>query len=255
MIAFERKKHILQLLAAKGVISVKELAAELETSEITVRRDIEKLEKEGKLKRIQGGAASLEEAEEAELSMKQKLPIQSEAKMQIAMYAASKVKDGETIFLDAGTTIVPLAQGLMQREITIVTYSTMILSQIVHPVARIIVIGGEYLPPYEMNVGLVAQDQIRQYYFDKAFLGCSGLDLDRGMVCSTEMKSLEMKRLAMQQARTNYLLLDSSKFSPRGFMRVCETSCFEEIICDCYRGPEELRPENLIEVGTKENKD
>ena len=75
MIAYERRKIILQTLSSKGVVSLKELASKLDTSEITIRRDIEKLEAEGKLRRVQGGAASLEEAEEAELTMKQRLPL------------------------------------------------------------------------------------------------------------------------------------------------------------------------------------
>ena len=248
MIAYERRKFILQTLSSKGVVSLKELALKLDTSEITIRRDIEKLEAEGKLRRVQGGAASLEEAEEAELTMKQRLPIRMDVKSRIAAFAASRVQNGETVFLDAGTTMIPLAMELMNRNVTIVTYSTMFIGQMVNPTARIILIGGEYLPYYEMNVGMIAQDQVKQFYFDKAFLGCSGVDLDRRMVCSTEMKSLEMKRLAMQQAQRCFLVLDSSKFSARGFMRLCETSDFEELICDSFPGPEEKRPENLIAV-------
>ena len=117
MIAYERRKFILQTLSSKGVVSLKELALKLDTSEITIRRDIEKLEAEGKLRRVQGGAASLEEAEEAELTMKQRLPIRMDVKSRIAAFAASRVQNGETVFLDAGTTMVPLAMEIGRAHV------------------------------------------------------------------------------------------------------------------------------------------
>lgn len=248
MIAPERRKFILSSLNTRGVVSLKELAGELGVAEITVRRDIEKLELEGKLKRVQGGAASLEESDGAELTMKQKMPIHASEKEIVAGYAAGLVQDGDSVFLDGGTTIVPLANILMQRRINIVTYNTMFLARNLNPVAQVFLIGGEYLPYYGMNVGLIAQDLLRQFFFDKAFFGCAGVDLDHQAVCSTEMQSLAMKRIALEQATHNYLLMDSSKFSAKGLMRVCDVSRFDAIVCDRYTGRPGQRPENLIAV-------
>jgi len=248
MIAPERRKFILSSLNTRGVISLKELAAELGVAEITVRRDIEKLELEGKLKRVQGGAASLEEPDGAELTMRQKVLIHAREKEIVAKYAAGLVQDGDSVFLDGGTTILPLAHILLQRRVNIVTYSTMFLSKIVNPAAQVFLVGGEHLPYYGMNVGSIAQDLLRQFFFDKAFFGCAGIDLERQTVCSTEMQSLAMKRIALEQATVSYLLMDSSKFSAKGLMRICDVSRFEAIVCDRYVGRPDQRPENLIAV-------
>ncbi len=243
---------ILSSLNARGVISLKDMAAELGVAEITVRRDIEKLEMEGRLKRVQGGAASLEESDGAELTMRQKTSIHAGEKEIVAKYAAGLVQDGDSVFLDGGTTIVPLAAALLQRRINIITYNTMFLSKNPHPVAQIFLIGGEYLPHYGMNVGLIAQDLLRQFYFDKAFFGCAGVDLEQQVVCSTEMQSLAMKRIALEQATHRYLLMDSSKFSTKGLMRVCQVSRFDAVVCDRYTGSPAQRPENLVAVEEQE---
>ncbi|MCL2588662.1 MAG: DeoR/GlpR family DNA-binding transcription regulator, partial [Oscillospiraceae bacterium] len=142
MIAFARKTYILDSLAAKGAISLKETAKELGVAEITVRRDFEKLEAEGKLKRVQGGAAILDDPDGAELTMISKLPQHTAEKEKAAQYAAALVQDGENIFLDGGTSLIPLASILCKRRIRIVTHNTLILQQVSNPVAEIILIGG-----------------------------------------------------------------------------------------------------------------
>lgn len=248
MIASERRRMILSSLNSRGIISLKDMASELGVAEITVRRDVEKLEQEGKLKRVQGGAASLDESDGAELTMQKRTAIHAKEKAAIAQYASSLVQEGESVFLDGGTTMVPLAAILLKRNVNIITYNTMLLSLSTNPVAHIFLVGGEFVPYYRMNVGLMAQDQLRQLYFNKAFFGCVGIDLAQQTVCSTEMQSISMKRIALQQAEHSYLLLDSSKFGSKGLMRVCETSQFEAVICDRYTGPAENRPANLLSV-------
>ena len=146
MLAFTRRTFILEALDKKGVVSLKETAKELGVAEITVRRDFEKLEAEGKLKRIQGGAATLDDPDGAELTMSRKLPQHITAKEKVALAAASLVQDGESIFIDGGTTMIPLASDLCKRRIRIVTHNTMLLSRMKNPVAQIILIGGEYMP-------------------------------------------------------------------------------------------------------------
>lgn len=248
MIASERRKVILKTLDSRGILSLKEMAGELGVAEITVRRDVEKLEREGKLKRVQGGAASLAESESAELTMRRKSSIHVKEKEVVARYAATLVEDGDTVFLDGGTTIVPLAEILLKRHINIVTYNTLLLSLNMNPMANVFLVGGEFLPYYGMNVGLMAQDQLQQMYYSKAFFGCAGVDLDQQAVCSTEMQSLAMKRIALERADNCYLLMDSSKFASKGLMRICAVSRFETVICDRYTGAPELKPENLIAV-------
>ncbi|MBO6158741.1 MAG: DeoR/GlpR transcriptional regulator [Firmicutes bacterium] len=248
MIASERRRYILQALSQRGIVSLKDMASEMGTAEITARRDIEKLEKEGKLRRVQGGAASLEDAEEAELAMQQRLTVKRQEKAAIAAFAATLVEEGDVVFLDSGTSMIPLAVELLKRRVTIVTNNTMFFNYIQNPTGRLIMIGGEHIAYYEMNVGVIAQDMIRQFSFDKAFLGCSGLDLPNRRVCGTELQSVEIKRLVLAHSQKKYLLLDSSKFEGKGFMKVCETSEFDQIICDRFPFPEDEKPDNLVSI-------
>ena len=101
MIASERRRYILNALNLRGVISLKDTARELGVAEITVRRDFEKLESEGKLKRVQGGATSLEELDGAELTMTSKLPMHMHGKEAVAQYAADLVRDRNVCLLTA----------------------------------------------------------------------------------------------------------------------------------------------------------
>lgn len=248
MIASERRRYILNALNLRGVISLKDTARELGVAEITVRRDFEKLESEGKLKRVQGGATSLEELDGAELTMTSKLPMHMHGKEAVAQYAADLVRDGECVFIDGGTTMVPFASAIMRKNVRIITYNTMVLKKLSNPTAQIILIGGEYRPHYEMNVGTIAQDMLQMFYFDKAFFGCSGVDLSQRVAYTTETESLKMKRIAMSNSSHNFLLVDQSKFSSRGFLKFCPTDQFEAILSDSLPDTEEELPENLRSV-------
>ena len=230
MIAYTRRAFILDSLGKKGVISLKETAKELGVAEITVRRDFEKLESEGKLKRVQGGAASPDNPDGAELTMSSKLPQNTGEKAKAAQMAAELVQDGESVFIDGGTTMIPLADILCKRAVRIVTYNTIILQKVANPLAQIIMIGGEYMPYYNMNVGPIAQEMLGQFCFDRAFFGCAGINTQQRVVYSTEYESLNIKRIAMENAKENYLIVDSSKFSKQGFLKLCGTECFDAIL-------------------------
>lgn len=246
MIASERRRFILEALGSRGVISLKDTALELGVAEITVRRDFEKLEAEGKLKRVQGGATSLEDPDGAELTMSTKLPKNMSEKELVAR-AAELVGEGESVFIDGGTTMIPLASLLMKKNIRIITYNTMVLRKVSNPAAQIIMIGGEYLPHYNMNLGPIAQDMLKQFYFDRAFFGCSGIDIEQQMVYSTEPGSLNMKRIAMESAKHNHLLVDSSKFTKRGFLKLCDTDRFDSILTNTFPYEGDL-PDNFVIV-------
>lgn len=253
MIASERKRYIMQQLAQKGIINLKEIAKEIGTSEITIRRDFEKLEKEGRLKRVQGGA-SLEESsgnirDDADLAMRGKRIIHREAKEIAARTAAEFVKDGDSVFLDSGTSMIPLVKLLEKKKIRIVTYNELLVRYITEPLAEIFIIGGQYHPCHCMNVGPSAQGILKDFYFDKAFISCSGVDFRQETVYTTEMESLLMKKIAIENSGKSYLLIDHSKVDKKNFLKLIETSVFERIICN--KTEEEYDyplPENMIFV-------
>jgi DeoR/GlpR family transcriptional regulator of sugar metabolism len=253
MIASERRMYIMTNLNVKGVVNLKEVASELNISEATVRRDFENLEKDGKLKRVLGGATLTEELpyapDNAELTMKQKITshINMDKKDEVARYASQYVKDGECVFIDGGTTLVPLISYLASKRIKIVTYNHLILKKLTNPVAEVFIVGGVYLPYYSMSVGAIAQDMLKQFHFDHAFIGCSSVDLEEQVAYTTEMESLAMKKIAMENSKHNYLLIDSNKMDMRGFYKFKTVDSFEAIICNNF-STEFIIPDNFVLV-------
>ena len=115
--------------------------------------------------------------------------------------------------------------------------------------AEIFIVGGQHRPYYNINVGSIAQDVLKQFHFNKAFLGCSGIDPSQGMVYTTEMESLLMKKIAMENADESYLLIDHSKLGRKNYLKLAEISSFTSIICDAYEAvKEEEYPGNVIFV-------
>lgn len=245
MIASERRREILSELNQRGIVSIHDIAQKLGVSEITIRRDFLKLEEEGKLKRVLGGASTLDEEEAAEPTMSQRMFTYLDEKKVIGNCAADLVKDGECIFLDAGTTVLPLADILLGKNIKIVTYNTLLLgrSKVRSGRAEIILIGGVYRPSYDMNIGIIAQNTLKDFYFDIAFFSCSGIDVEKKAVFTTEDESLQMKKIAMENAGRKVLLADHHKLESRGFLRIGNTDDFDEIIID--RGKNQKYPANI----------
>ncbi len=232
MLATERRMFIMKLLNEKSILSLKDIAAKLDASEVTVRRDLEKLEGDGKLKRIPGGAALEGFLDSVEMTMQEKTTINSDAKRLVAKRASELVKPGECIFLDGGTSVAAMMEFVGGMNVTIVTYNQLIPRKLVNPVASIHIIGGHYLPHYVMNVGPTAQEQLQTYHFDAAFLGCTGVVPEQNMSFVTNVDSLLMKKIAMENSDRNYLLLDNSKFQKPSFVKFVPLDEFDLILCN-----------------------
>lgn len=255
MIASERRIYIMKVLNEKGIANLKDIANELNISEATVRRDFDKLEKDGKLKRVLGGATLAEEdiffheSDSAELTMKEKMisNVNMDKKDQVAKYVSQYVKDGDCVFMDAGTTLVPLINYLASKKIKIVTYNHLIINKIKNPIAEIFIIGGVYSPYYGMSVGPISQDILKRFYFDHAFIGCAGIDLNQNVAYTTELQSLAMKSIAMENSKHNYLLIDSTKLEKIGFYKFKSLNSFDNVICNSFSSEDNI-PENFILV-------
>jgi DeoR/GlpR family transcriptional regulator of sugar metabolism len=239
MIASERTLYILNRIQTKGVINIKDIVRELGISETTVRRDFERLEKLGKLKRVQGGATLHDDPsllDNAELTMREKKLINPAEKQLVAQLAAEIVKDGESIFLDVGTSLVPLAQILFSRQVKIVTPNTLVINLPRVPTASIYVTGGQYHPHYSMLYGPIAKDFLERFSFDHAFIGCFGISLEQNKAYDLEWDSTNMKLAAMANAKQKHLLLDATKLNRGGFYAFTDLSQFNTIFCDSFSG-------------------
>ncbi len=233
MIASERRLYIRRKLAEKGIINLKEIAHELGIAEITVRRDFEKMEENGLLKRVQGGAMLEDMSDIAELTMKRKGNINNTAKGKVAEYAARFVKNGDCVFIDAGTSVAHMVEYLAQKRINIVTYNELVVQKLAKPIlADVYVVGGKYVPGFSMFAGTVAQEALKAYHFDHAFMGCTSVDVTDYTAYATDAESLAMKKIAMENAQRRHLLIDVTKLERRAFLRFTSTADFETVICN-----------------------
>lgn len=236
MIYIERKKNILKTLEEKGVVSIKEISAELATSEITIRRDFEKLENEGFLTRVSGGAVLNDNSnasyDNVELSVKQKKIQNEDKKKKVAEATAELIKEGNCIFIDCGTCMIPLIKILAKRNITIVTNNITILQYLRNPIAEVFVIGGRYNSIYEMNAGSTAEEYMKTFHFDISILGCAGIDLGSGDIYTSALDGYTMKKTALEQCDSSILILDSTKLSKKSLVKISNIKNINHIICD-----------------------
>ena len=248
MFSAERHQLILKYLHENGIVHVKDLALELKISETTIRRDLMQIEKEGRCKRVHGGAikdfASSVLSDENELTMTEKSTLFSSEKNKVCKAAAKLVKDGDCVFVDGGTTTVPLIDYLVNRRIKIVTHNDLIIRKIHNPVAEIFVVGGKYLSKYAMTIGPIAYDTMRQFNFDVAFIGCTGVSLKDGIAFTAEMETRSIKEIAMTNAIKSFLLIDHNKLHVRGFTKLSELNRFDGIMCNRDESIDVIVPDN-----------
>lgn len=210
MLALERHRRLLKLLQKQGSVRTAEAAGSLGVTEETVRRDFEKLEKDGALARAHGGAMLLE-MQRREFPVRQRAAQKSEEKERIARAALRHIRPGQTIFLDPSTTVQQLAQFLPDQPLTVLTNSLQIATLLAaHSATRVVLLGGVVLPSSLSCAGQAAEQALALYRIDAAFISCRGIDIRRGLSEATEEQA-RLKRRVLDQAESACLLADVSK--------------------------------------------
>ncbi|HET4404801.1 TPA: DeoR/GlpR transcriptional regulator [Streptococcus pneumoniae] len=209
MLKTERKQLILEELNQHHVVSLEKLVSLLETSESTVRRDLDELEAENKLRRVHGGAELPHSLQEEETIQEKKL---------LAQKAASLIKEKDVIFIDAGTTTAFLIHELVNKNVTVVTNSIHHAAQLVEKQIPTVMVGGNVKTATDASIGGVALNQINQLHFDRAFIGMNGVD--DGYYTTPDMEEGAVKRAILENAKQTYVLVDSSKIGQTCFAKV-----------------------------------
>ncbi len=180
MLAIERHRRILDLLGHAGSLRTTEVSSALAVSDETVRKDFEVLEKRGELVRMHGGASRPERVRR-ELAFIERQAIQRAEKRAIAKQAASRIRANETIFLDASSTVLTLAEFLPDLPLTILTNALNVLTALAdRPNLDLMSTGGLFDAKSRSFVGLTAEKSLQRYNIHRAFLSGSGLDSARG---------------------------------------------------------------------------
>lgn len=224
MIPYERRQKILQLLEGREVAQLDEFCEALpDVSSSTVRRDLKTLEAEGQIVTLRGGGARLAQ-NTYDVPVHSKSVQNVEAKEQIARYAASLVLEGEAIYIDAGSTALRMIPHLKGKHITVITTNALILTAIqeagmTQADITCRVIGGDLLFSTASLVGTTTNNQLKSYYFDRAFVGISGVSVVAGM-STPDDREAEKKLIIREHSKHTYVLADSSKLNITTLCRV-----------------------------------
>lgn len=231
----QRRTRIAELVRQRGSMRVSELAAHFKISEVTIRNDLVQLEKEGQLERDRGGAVSRDPGRQLTslLAVEQRAHLQMEEKRRVARAAAQLVGPGDTIIMDAGTTVVemvPFLAGI--ASLTVVTNALNVALEVASKTdARVILLGGTFSREASSTVGTLAEQMLDGLLVQKAFLGTQAFDLEHGLTDTTP-EIAEVKRAMIRAARRVILLTDSSKLGRSGFIKVAPLTAVHTMICD-----------------------
>src|SRR5690349_12271728 len=201
-----------------GHVHVGHLAETFGVSEMTVRRDLHRLARDGKLERVHGGAVHTAGQEPGFSQIEVE---RFDVKDRLGRAAAALVEDGQTVMVDIGTSTLQMARHLHGKQITVVTTNLAVVEELLpDPAIELVLPGGTVRRNYRSLVGVVAEDSLRQLKADVAVLGTSAVDSELG-VWDTTMVEVPIKRLMIAAADCVVLLADALKFAMSGVVRVC----------------------------------
>lgn len=247
-LAEERLLLIRNFIKNSGIASVDDLCEELGVSGATIRRDLAELASRGEIKRVHGGAISIE-ASLGEPVFDDKTKIASYEKRVIAEAALKLINPNDSIYLDGGSTVHALARLLTGMDkLTVVTNSLRVATTLSSAGPRIILTGGELRKISQTFVGAMTKHIIEKINVDKAFMGTIGLK--DGTLTTTDPAEAFTKEIVMQRARKIYLLADSSKLEEASLVKFGEAHEGLTIITDAgiAKSHEKFLNERKVEI-------
>ena len=235
-----REKEILNLIKTNGYVSVKDLAKALSISESSIRRDLTTLQKKGLVSRNYGGAEAIDSVTR-NIPFSQRYQLGKNEKKKIAQVAASLVKDGDVIFLDASSTTLYLAHEIAGfNGITVITNGIEIMHLLSSYAVKTICTGGlVYNEDRVMLVGSMALDTVRSIHADIAFVSTQAMSYD-GVLSCVYQEANDVRRAMLENAdKRAYLCLESKigKVAPYRLTTLDSIDCF---VCD-DEAPKDLR--------------
>lgn len=218
MLAIERKSEILSILQKEKSVLVSELSQKYNVTEETIRRDLDKLEKEGYVKKTYGGAVLNQKTnEDIPFKIREKTNIAQ--KQKIAKTVLKLLEEGESIMLDSSSTSLMIAKSLQQRKgLTVITNSVEVLLELAKNKNLKVISTGGLLRESALSLGgNDAQRLLKRYNVDKAILSCKGIHMEKGITESNEIEA-EMKQTMRRCAKETIWVIDSSKFDKVSFV-------------------------------------
>ncbi|WP_210608608.1 DeoR/GlpR family DNA-binding transcription regulator [Priestia flexa] len=228
MLQDERLEAILLYLEKHERITIETICEINAVSKDTARRYLIKLEELGKVVRIRGGAKKRSYSNEL-YDYKERLSMSSTIKDKIGEYAASLLNDGESLILDASTTVQFAAKHIKTHSHTIITNSINVVNELVgKEKIKVNILGGTLNSQHQAIYGSKAIKGIQEYKVDKCIIGTCGIS-EEGLSTSIEEEGLLLKEMIRRSQQT-ILLADSSKFNKLFFQKVCELELIDVLI-------------------------
>lgn len=234
MLVAERYEKIVQLVNERGSIRVTELSELCGVTEETIRRDLDRLEAAGRLRRSHGGAVSVKDlpATQLEIPYAEREIQNAEEKLRIAEEAVSRICAEDRILLDASTTAWYMARSLPDIPLTVLTNSIRVATELAAKEKIDVISTGGLLAQRSLSfVGPLAERTLDGYYVDKLFFSCKGVHPERGVSESSELQA-RVKQKMIDRADQVILLADSSKFGVQAFTHVADWSKIDAIVTD-----------------------
>lgn len=235
----QRLYDIVKVVKEQGYMTIEELTKRYEVTPQTLRRDLNTLADEGKIKRHHGGAASIESSIENTPYQQRKAENQN-AKLAIAKRVAQLIPNNASLFINIGTTNEIVAEQLMQHQgLTVVTnniYAASILSQ--KQDFSVIIAGGEVRFQDGGIIGEATRDFIQQFRMDFSILGISGIE-SNGALLDFDFREVKVSQAMLAHAQHNILVADGSKFHRQAMVEQAHMSQINTFVCD-REAPSEL---------------
>lgn len=232
MLVAERYEKIVGLVNERGSIRVSELSELCQVTEETIRRDLDRLELAGRLRRSHGGAVSVKDVLHPETPYAEREILHADEKKRIAQEAIKRISAKERILLDASTTAWYMAGSVPDLPLTVLTNSIKVATELSSKEKIEVISTGGILAQRSLSfVGPLAERSLDAYYVDKVFLSCKGVHLERGISESNELQA-RIKEKMIGMADEVILLADSSKFGVQAFTHVADLDQVDVIITD-----------------------
>lgn len=227
------------MLIERGSLALRDVAGPLNVSEATVRRDINRLAADGRVRRVYGGA-SIREPDEIPFVYSD--VTDRDQKRRIADTACRYVTDGDTVILDVGSTVLEIARRLAGRDITVVTSNLAVCDVFRGDAAtELVVLGGTVRHNYQSTVGAITESALSHIHADVAFFGTSGVTTSGKMLDTIEAEATIRRRMLVASER-HILLASERKFPGTGRHVVCPASDIQVLVTTCQTPTAYLEP-------------
>jgi DeoR family transcriptional regulator of aga operon len=245
-----RRNQIIIKIQDKGQVLVDELSKEFGVSEVTIRNDLEQLERKNMLIRARGGAINHEPRVRIDHRLNEKGKLNFKEKAAIGRQAAKLIKEGETIIIDSGTTTIEIIKNISHlKELTLISNALNIVNELSDSPDFNVIIPGGYLRKTSMSmVGPMAEKNLKNLHVDKVFLGVDGFDTKMG-IYTPNIEEAHLNEIMINIANEVIIVADSSKFKRRSFAYICPINKIHTVVTD--KGIETEDKKRLEDAGIK----